>query len=95
MNFLKKLEYYFSTLTNTKSDVFNFVVAQLAHFAWGALFVDVALHFQLPWFSITPAWAASKEYVWDTYMEHATQVDNTIDFAFYIAGMLVRRFLLG
>ena len=79
---------------NTNSKLFNSIVAQLAHFAWGAFFVDISLRVGLPWFTLTPAWAAPKEFLFDTFVEDASQLDNAIDFSFYMAGMLVRRFLL-
>lgn len=65
------------------------LIAQLAHFAWGALIVLLFAIFGREGLGIviTFAFAAVKEFVWDRFVEKQPFVNNLDDFIVYSAGV--------
>ncbi len=65
------------------------LIAQLAHYGWGALIVMIFASFGHVWWGVlaSVAWASVKEFVFDTYVERAPFKDNLQDFSFYMLGM--------
>lgn len=83
-------------LEDTKSPLFNAVVAQLAHFvAGGWLVANSQLWWGRSWpgFLIVGGWVAFKEYYWDANKEKQTFWDNTFDALVYFAGAYVQLML--
>ncbi|HKT10339.1 MAG TPA: hypothetical protein VJW77_00800 [Terriglobia bacterium] len=77
---------------DVNSPQFNETVAQLAHFAWGALLMLAPyVLWRMAWLGpmVVLAWALPKEFWFDVKIEEQTAKDGLLDLSFYLAGMAV------